>query len=73
MLKTSVSQPYTTVNKLVNSKNTGSNSAYMGGFGSKSNKKLSKSKKSTIPDNNKATEKTKFLTFDVRETLNLLR
>lgn len=73
MFKTSISQPHTTANKLDNSGGSASGGANVDGFGSRSIKKLFKSRKSTIPGNKKATEEPKFLISDARGAFNLLQ
>lgn len=70
-MKTLASQAHTTANKWDDNRSIASGGA--DGDRSRSNKKLFKSKKSTIPGNNRATKELKFLTSSVRKALNLLR
>ena len=72
MLKTSVSQLHTTVNKRDNCRNIDGSGADIDDFG-RSIEKSSKYKKSTILGNSGAIEKLKFLTFGIKEVFNLLR
>ena len=72
MLKTSASQQYTTANKLDDSEGTISGGVDVDDF-RKSNKKLSKSKKSTISNNGGATKEPKFLNSSIRDAFNLLQ
>ena len=70
MFKTSANQPRIT-DKLIDGGYIVSGGD-IDGFGSKSNKKSVKSRKSTIPGNSGATEESKFLTSKARKAFNLL-
>lgn len=75
MLKISISQLYTTVNKLDDRRDIASRNIDINSFGSKygSNKKLSKSRKSIILDTSGITKEPKFPSFSTRKTFNLLQ
>lgn len=72
-MKNLVSQLHTTTNKLDKSRGTSGYVVDINDFGSKSNEKLSKSKKSIIADYSGATEESKFLTSNTKKAFNLLQ
>lgn len=70
ILKSSASQPYTTVNQLDDGGDIASGATIIDSFRFGSNEKLFKSRKSTISGNSGAIEESKFLTSNTKKAFN---